>query len=308
MVKCAAVLGVALIGVSFAAPASARTRCSYSGPPDNVLTVTADQGALTEIRRRGQRIVASELLGGTARCAGGVPTVRNTDTIRVEPRSGDDFVDLFLAGGPFEPGATPEAEGASEIEVDIVGPEPFGTVHGTRHADEFRWGPGVGRHAGLNLNPRSADDADVDVTVRGGPFAVLDVEAGAGDDTVVPAPGALFPNDGVFTFGGTGNDRISGFGNSEGILVGEDGDDVLTGGRGADNLIGFGGDDRIRAAGGADVIDPGPGRDLVRSGPGRDRINSRDSRRDMVKCGPGRDRVDADQLDRLRGCEQISRH
>jgi hypothetical protein len=54
-------------------------------------------------------------------------------------------------------------------------------------------------------------------------------------------------------------------------------------------------------------IDPGPGRELVRGGQGRDRINARDSRRDTVKCGPGRDRVDADQLDRLRGCEQIKR-
>jgi Ca2+-binding RTX toxin-like protein len=310
--KCAtavstACLFVALIGLCFAAPVSARTRCSYSGLPDNVLTVTADRGALTQITRRGQRIVAGEFLEGRATCAGGVATVLNTDTIRVELRTDDDFVDLFLAGGPFEPGATPEAEGASEIEVDIVGPEPFGTVHGTRRADEFRWGPGVGRHAGLNLNPRTAGDADVDVTVRGGPFAVLEIDAGAGDDTVVPAPGALFPNNGAFTFGGTGNDRISGFGNSGGILVGNEGDDVLTGGRGDDNLIGFGGNDRIRAAGGADVIDLGPGRDLVRSGPGRDRIKARDSQRDTVRCGPGRDRVEADQRDGLRGCEVVSR-
>jgi hypothetical protein len=41
-------LFVALVGVCFAAPASARTRCSYSAAPANLLTVTADRVALTE--------------------------------------------------------------------------------------------------------------------------------------------------------------------------------------------------------------------------------------------------------------------
>lgn len=194
---CAGAAGVtfAVFGVGLAPQARARTQCSYSGPPANVLTVTADRGALAEVIRRGQRIIAREFLERPAKCAGGVPTIFNTDTIHVSVGTDDDFVDLFLGGGPFAPGATPEAEGASEIEIEIQ----FGlsgslaNVYGTRHADEFHWGPGPEPEPGLNLNPRNAGDVDVDVTARGGPHTFLDVEAGPGDDTIIPEPGPSFP-------------------------------------------------------------------------------------------------------------------
>jgi Ca2+-binding RTX toxin-like protein len=322
-----ACLVVALVGLCFAVPASARTRCSYSGPPDNVLTITADKGALTEIIRRGRRIVARELLERPATCVGGVPTVFNTDTIHVSVATDDDFVDLFLGGGPFAPGATPEAEGASEIEIEIQFALSGGlaTVHGTRHADEFHWGPGPALTPGLNLNPRNARDMDVDVTARGGPDTFLDMEAGPGDDTVVPEPGASFPNSFVFADGEDGNDRLAALDNSESHMLGGDGDDVLTGGGLHDFMMGFGGNDRLSGGGGPDsvyggagrdLVDGGPGRELidgergmdrVLGGPGRDRIFSLDHLRETIGCGEGRDRVWPDRRDHLRGCEAIVR-
>jgi Ca2+-binding RTX toxin-like protein len=283
--------------------AEARTSCAYSGPPENLLTVTSD-GNLAEIARRGQRILVREYLERPKRCSGGVPTVLNTDTIRVQLTGG--FADLFLAGGPFAPGATPETEGASEIEVEFAGPDILATVNGTALADVWQWGPGLERHAGLNLNAGTAGDQDVDVTIRGS-FAGLMANGRGGNDSIVPAPGAGFPNDGVFSVGGSGDDRLEATHNGGGLIEGGPGDDVLLGGRRGDDLEAGGGNDTIRGAGGGDRIIGGPGRDLIRGGPGRDNIESRDAKRDNVRCGPGRDRVKADPRDRLRGCELVRR-
>jgi Ca2+-binding RTX toxin-like protein len=253
--------------------------------------------------------------------------VLNTDTIHVSVATDDDFVDLFLGSGPFAPGATPEAEGASEIEIEVEFGRSGGlaTVHGTRHADEFHWGPGPEPEPGLNLNPRNAGDLDVDVTARGGLDTSLGVEAGPGDDTIVPQRGASFPNSGVFADGEDGNDRLASLDNSGSTLLGGDGDDVLTGGGLRDFMMGFDGNDRISGGGGPDSLygdagrdrlDGGPGRDLidgergtdrVLGGPGRDRIFSLDHLRETIGCGAGRDRVWSDRRDHLRGCEAIVR-
>jgi Ca2+-binding RTX toxin-like protein len=222
------------------------------------------------------------------------------------------FADLLLQGGPFAPGATPETEGASEIEVEFVGSDifaidTFATVRGTRLADQFEWGPGPDLHAGLNLNPGSAADQDVDVTVHGSEFSSLHAMGRGGDDSILPAPGALFPNDGVFSTGGPGSDRLVAPRNSGGLLEAGPGDDVLIGGRRGDDLEGGGGNDQIKGAAGNDRIEAGSGRDVIRAGAGHDHIEARDSTRDIVRCGPGPDFVKADSLDRLRGCEAVRR-
>jgi Ca2+-binding RTX toxin-like protein len=217
------------------------------------------------------------------------------------------FPEVLLALGPFAPGATPELEGASEIEIEFEFRlrNSWADINGTRRADEFHWGPGPQHHPGLNLNPQDAGDQDVDVTVRG-PGVCLIAHGAAGNDTIVPAPGPPFPNDGVASSGGRGDDRLNAPRNSWGSLGGGADDDTLTGGRQGDNLNGGDGNDRLKAAGGADSIRAGQGRDLIFGGPGRDRINSRDSIRDTVRCGAGRDRVKADRRDRLRGCEVVA--
>jgi hypothetical protein len=82
--KGAAFAALFLFGVSFVPGAAARTRCAYASAPKNLLTVKVRGDALAAIRRDGQEIF---VLGGSMRrprpCSGGVPTVLNTDTIRV---------------------------------------------------------------------------------------------------------------------------------------------------------------------------------------------------------------------------------
>jgi Ca2+-binding RTX toxin-like protein len=290
------------------------------------LTVKATHDALGEIRMRGDEIVVGEFLERPwpredflerpRPCSGDVPTATGTDTIRVR-LGGYSLVDLRLDGGPFEPGVTPEVEGAGEIEVEFIVTVSHGTVVGTPGADEFQW-VSDGARAGLNLNPRSAGDRDVDVTVKG-KRGYLVAKGGSGNDRIVPAPGDIGPNRGVFAVGGGGNDLLVAPANSAhtgdifagAILQGRKGNDDLTGGRLGDLLYGGDGADRIMGTGGSDVIRGGRGSDLLSGGPGRDVINARDSwlhpSRDTVRCGAGRDRVIADRRDSLRGCEMIRR-
>jgi hypothetical protein len=76
-------------------------------------------------------------------CGGGnVQSVTNVDTIEVVQVTGANqgsqvFVNQFDQGGPFEPGATPEASGVSEIEFDIDLGDGHDTVHLLGRADPF---------------------------------------------------------------------------------------------------------------------------------------------------------------------------
>jgi hypothetical protein len=305
--KGAAFAALFLFGVSFVPGAAARTRCAYASAPKNLLTVKVRGDALAAIRRDGQEIV---VLGGTRRraqpCSGGVPTVLNTDAIRVGFRGIFAFADLELGGGPFAPGATPEAEGASEIEVEFQGTDAFATVLGTRGADEWRWDR-AGGLTGLNLNPESADDEDVDATAEMDLFsdALLSANGAGGNDRILPTPGASFPTE-VWAEGGRGADVLTAP-RSGGHLEGGAGDDALSGGGWFDDLDGGAGNDRIAGGGGGDQIRGGLGRDLLLGGRGGDLLRDRDSKRGLIGCGPGRDRVKADRRDRLRRCEIIRR-
>jgi hypothetical protein len=300
-----AAAGLLALAVGFPPDAQARTRCSYAGPPANVMTVTVTGDSFGEIKRRGLEIAANESLEPPQPCSGGTPTVLNTDTISVLVNIYAS-VEVRLAGGPLAPGATPEMLGASEIEIQFGGKGDLNSVVGTPRSDEFHWGPG-GANPGLNLNPRSAGDTDVDVTTRLEDGSIIADGAG-GNDTIIGAPGALL-RDGGFSEGGRGNDVLkappsSGLGS---ILGGGAGNDAITGGRLKDFIEGGAGNDRIAGGKGPDDITGGSGKDRLSGGAGRDSINSRDSRRDTVRCGPGRDRVKADAHDRVRGCERVSR-
>jgi hypothetical protein len=310
MLEAAAVASFVLLALSSVADASARVRCSYSGPPQNLLTVTADRsGDSPEITRRGKEIVVREDREPPIACSGGVATVLNTDSITFLLRGGLPDASVLLAGGAFAPGATPEAEGVSEIEIEFRG-QVWAVVYGTAGGDAFQWGPGSTHQAGLNLNAGDAGDQDVDVDITlSRAFASLLAKGLGGDDTIATSPRLVSPAS-VFSGGGPGDDRVSAGPNAGGTLQGESGDDVLIASRLADNLIGGPGNDRLVGRRGSDRFDlfeGARGRDLILAGPGRDQITSRDSDRDRVRCGPGRDRVTADRKDRLRGCEVIRR-
>src|SRR5215210_8110085 len=114
-----------MFGASITPDAEAPTHCSYAGPPANVMTVTVRSAGFLDfgvgvIRRRGLEITANEFAEPRKPCSGGTPTVLNTDTIRVLLR-GDASAEVRLSGGPFAPGASAEAEGAPEIEIEFRG-------------------------------------------------------------------------------------------------------------------------------------------------------------------------------------------
>jgi Ca2+-binding RTX toxin-like protein len=293
-----------LLGLSH--DAEGRTRCSYAGAPANLLTVSVRGDAVPAIRRDTEEIVVLGSRGRLQPCSGGVATVLNTDTIRVGVRGLFASADVELGGGPFAPGATPEAEGTSEIEVEFRGEDAVGTVVGTRGADEFRWGR-AGGLMGLNLNADSADDQDVDVTVEEGSLlgGFLIADGAGGNDRILPAPGVSVPALSGAE-GGPGADLLIAP-RSGGVLAGGAGDDVLNGGGSFDVLDGGAGSDRIVGRGGGDLIWGGLGRDLLSGGRGGDFIRDRDSKRDRIRCGPGRDHVRADRRDRMRDCEVIRR-
>lgn len=281
--------GFLLIALSAVPAAEARTTCRYHAHT-KLLTVKTTGESIGELKRDGRSIQVSEFLERPAHCKGGTPTVRNTDAIRIVSRD-SSFVELQLDGGPFAPGASPERNGAPEIEIEEIERGWLGgiSIHGTDHADYFRYGI-AGGHAGINLNARRDRDIDlVDVGVTD-PFLgpLIDVETGAGRDVVRPVHGM--------------NAKMPG-----GIEVqGGRGDDLLVGARSHDWLLGNRGDDRILGGRGPDHLTGGPGRDLIAGGGSHDTIWSTDFRADRVKCGGGQDTVKgADPEDRLSDCEQI---
>lgn len=84
------------------------------------------------------------------------------------------------------------------------------------------------------------------------------------------------------------------------------GGDCLSGGKGPDFLNGGRGDDKLHGGPGDDQVLPGPGADRIRAGRGRDLVFARDGVAEDVNCGPGVDRANADEADRVIGCENLS--
>ncbi len=300
-----AALGVLVLASSLPAAAQARASCAFSGAPLNAMTVSVSGESYAVITRRGEEITVAELGDRPQPCAGAIPTVSNTDTINVLFSGDAAIADVLLAGGPLAPGATAEAVGTPEIEIQVTGRDGglLGVV-GTPGDDHFRWGP-AGANPGLNLNP--AGDEDIDVTVLSGEFgAFLSAEGGAGNDTFSGDRIARYST--VFAHGGPGDDVLTAPpGNADANFDGGSGNDVITGSASDDALRGDAGHDRILGGGGADNITGGTGRDRINAGAGRDFIKVHDTARDTVSCGAGRDRVNTDRRDRVSGCEQISR-
>jgi hypothetical protein len=298
-----------VFGISELSADSTTISCSYEGAPARVLTVTVGD-SVGEIRRRGSQIEVREQGEDPGRCSGDTPTVRNTDTLRIVLVD-VSFVDLDLSGGPFAPGATPEPEGASEIEIELSVDLGTADVYGTSGDDEWHWGPG-GANPALNLNPRVAGDRDVDVRIVGreDAYGALSANGGDGDDTIIGAPNARVRGQ-IIAFGDAGGDLlstpvISGEREFGAELHGGPGDDTISGGGHDDELSGDAGNDRIDGRAGADKITAGRGRDRISGGAGRDRISARDAVSEAVSCGSDRDRATVDASDELRDCEQVA--
>lgn len=189
---------------------------------------------------------------GPIACEGGVPTVANTDTIRVRKgaRAKNANLKIDLTYGRLEPGATDEGDGSSEIELDAaVGGRV--AVRMTRGADPVTLGRGA---SGTSLNLNAA-------------------ELTADDDLVVDEESRI---------------QVDGAGSADSIELAEGGSAselrglTLTGGQG---------DDLLRAGSDMDRLFPGTGRDRVEAGGGSDLVIAFESAPDRIDCGGGMDFV-----------------
>lgn len=209
-------------------------------------------------------------------CEGPTPTVDNTDTIRIGKgsRVGESSVIIGQGEGSFEPGATSEADGSSEVEVEIApGAADVLELLLSPSADSVSLGS-IGAGIGANLDAREASP-DVDLQLASAPVAVV-VGAGAGRD-LVDAVGDDVPFDGPLS----GSQR-----SSAGIAV--------LGGGGADHLIG---------TPSADSIFAGGGRDRIEAGGGADTVDAVDGAKDTILCGSGRERsIHVDPVDTTSRC------
>jgi Ca2+-binding RTX toxin-like protein len=111
------------------------------------------------------------------------------------------------------------------------------------------------------------------LTCEAAPIGGFEVNAGAGEDSVIISPRILIP---ATIRGGSGNDRLRGGGGSDKII----------GGPGNDVLSGEGGNDWLFGGPGADWLLGGPGNDRLVGGPGADSLNGA-AGEDTEKVGSG---------------------
>ncbi len=269
-------------------PASAAIKCRYDSG-SGVLSVSVGEqksylGSEAELRRVGDRIrVRDDFSGHGVKCQGS-PTVTNTDRIKLDTSGFLTSVEISLKGGPFAPGATPEADASPEIEITLRG-RGAAILSGGPGADHFSYMT-AGGQSGLNLDPGPVDQ-DIDLlTPDRRTFFVA--EGGPGADTIDVLNR---PKLEVQERGGPGDDILSAVG--DGALGA-----IFEGDEGADQITGSAGDD---------IITPGTGADLVQAEGGSDEIkNSPDRDRDSIDCGGGGDIVvERDRADRLRSCETV---
>ena len=223
------IAGIAGIAVSIAwagtAAAQVPSVCAFDAATATV-TVTA-KGAAADLRA--VKTTGQIRLDGV-QC--GTATVNNTDTIHIV---GTTRSNTAMLTGVFAPGLTPEADGSSEIEIDI---DMGGDVDGLL----------VFLGAGHNKLVMTATGIDVDLDgdedIYTAPVDTIVIDGGGGNDVIdASAYTSTPPNGGkVDLYGGAGDDRLFGTSRAN-YLYGQDGDDTLYGGDGTDRLFGGPGND-----------------------------------------------------------------
>jgi Ca2+-binding RTX toxin-like protein len=233
--------------------------CSFD-PGTATATVVAGIGTTTKLLAVK---VSGEIRVNGLAC--GSATVTNTDTILV--RGGDRAAEIVTITGSFAPGLTPEADGASEIEisVDLGGETDWLTVY-----------LGSGNNK-LTLTASGLDvgnDGDEDITTAGADAVVIDGEGG--NDNIDASAYTATPFGGRLNLvGGPGDDRLVGS-EMANRLWGDDGDDLLYGLGGPDKLYGGPGNDSLYGGAGPDqlIADAGlDGADTLRGGDDDDRVD-----------------------------------
>lgn len=321
-------LAVPAVRATESAPATAIATCSHveagvPGPQGDALEISAPHtiDVDVEVRRDGEQIlVIDHFLGASTvvTCTGQSPTVTNIDSIRVTAPASNvaPHLILNLSGGLLAPGATPEGQGESEIEVSTAPPGegpfagPFNVdIVGQSGPDDIvvraqkgakKWTTDLAAELNAGEHP-----SDPDLIVEDGDNGDVVISAGQGPDRVaIPADASGTVPLYVDVQGQGGNDVLTnGFQSSGGA-----GDDLIKGSGTGEKLRGGPGRDRIFGNRGGDHIKGGAGRDELFGGAQLDKIAAAGGGRDRVWCGPGSgDEVKADRLDQLHGCEEISR-
>lgn len=210
-----ALLGVLCVLASTPPALAASTACVLD---DTTVTVTVGDGLVATVSRDGDAVAVDGVPCETA-------TVTNTDVLEViTPAVSVETVVIDLSDGTFAPGATDEADGSSEVEIEIqLGGAAIGThdeVHviGTAGADVF-----TADGFAANLNAGDATDDD-DLSVSGnGELELLGEEGN--DEIVLSGYGGENAEIPKVARGGPGDDRLLGDLNSS-LLAGGSGRDV----------------------------------------------------------------------------------
>ena len=232
------------------------------------------------ITRQGERIKVTDDVGDEYRCGGG-PTVRNVDSISYRSHARIDGLTIDLAHGRLGPGATDEADGSSEIEVEaqLGSDNPVLTIYGSGRRERVTIGRMADGAGAINLNAGESND-DPDVLFSGTrETAVIDLGVGRDFYSSAETDGFARPYRGQATaVGGPEHDRMVG-GPERDVLVGDTGRDTILGGGGPDILFG-------------DEYGPEPDFEQLIA-------------KDRLLCGAGRDRAYVDPSDRAGECERV---
>jgi Ca2+-binding RTX toxin-like protein len=226
--------------------------CTYNSGTRTV-TASAPAGTSTLV------VSSGSIRFGTTpvSCAGA--TTANTDTIKVVGAAGTaEKVVVDQSGGAFAPGATAEATGVSEIEIDVnLGDASDQVVLiGTSGDDVLAMGA---KGAAIN------NDSDVDVSFAPLPSSIELV--GGGGKNILTArggygAGAVYAGSVTLRAGDQGDD-----------LTGSNLADVIVGGNGADTVNAYGGNDTITGGGGNDKLNGADGNDDITGGTGADNLS-----------------------------------
>jgi hypothetical protein len=307
-----AVSGAVFLGL--AAPAQAAFSCSYD-PLSSTLTVTTDESA--SLHRSADSFVLYVPNHGDNACGGA--TIHNTDQIEVQGTPAISF-ELDMGDGAFAPGATPEADRSSEIEVDVHDPgtlqlalPPARTsllyagdqgLSWTKDDDPDITVSGLDRdptHGGGVLIIPWPDAATFKVSGQGG--------HGTGVTPIVDklmVEGHYLHAGRVIATGGAGPDRMIGSLTGQNKLSGAGGNDELHGGPLADILSGGAGNDIITGGAGADSIKGGDGDDAMTTGD-PEANGYDDGANDRVDGGRGTDTASVGDADTTRRVEHVIR-
>ncbi len=259
-------------------------------PPGGACTYNAASKTVTATVSSAPPATATLVVVGGVIHFGATPatcgaTTANTDTINIVGTAGAaETLIVDGSGGAFAPGATAEATGISEIELNVkLGDASDDVVIvGTAGDDVLAMGA---KGAAIN------SDTDVDVTFTSFPSSI-ELVGGGGTNTLTArggfGAGAVFTGSVTFRAGNQG-DTITGS-NLADLIVGGNGIDTVNAYGGNDTIEGGGGNDKLNGADGNDDITGGTGADTFSGGNGNDTLRANDGQADTsINGGAGTD-------------------